>query len=630
MSKKQKLVKPNTNSESTIKPKEITEYLSKDNFLKNHWWKAIILIVLSLIIYYKTANYGYVLDDAIVIEDNNYTKKGFGGIWDLMTTESMQGYFGEQKNLVQGNRYRPLSLVTFAIEYGIFGEKNPGFSHIMNILLYALSCILLMRCFQLLIFKEHKLNGWIDIGFITAMLFCVHPLHVEAVANIKGRDEIMALLFSITALYFMVKHFMYGASKNVFYAGLLCYFLGLLSKENTITFLGVIPVSFYFFNDTTRKSSIIKSLLWLGLVTFIYLIFRFNVSGVPNLSQKINDLMNNPFLEMSGLEKLATITYTLGLYLKLLLVPYPLTHDYYPYAIPIMNWGSWKVLLSFLLYGAITYFGYKEYKKRSIVGYGIWFYLITLTIVSNIMINLGTFMNDRFIYMSSVGYCLILGWLIIKYLNNKIGVVVFALVTLTLGSLSFIRVPDWENAITLNRSAMKVSQGSARANTFMSTALFNEYKVTEDPEKKLALLNEAYPYALKSVEITPNYFNANLMLAGIEGERYGMTNNLDQLFTSFETAILNRPDVPFLTEYLRYLNGKNIDKNILLNFYHKVGRKLLNARVKDNFKWAIHYSRLGLEINPYQKELNQVAGEAYNFLGDKINAEKHLNIAAGQ
>lgn len=629
MSKKQKYANQNPNSNITSKTEAKISYLTKDGFIKNHWWKILILFGISCAIYFQTTGYGYVLDDAIVIEDNNYTKKGFGGIWEILTTESMQGYFGEQKNLVQGNRYRPLSLVSFAIEYGIFGGKNPGFSHLMNILLYALSCILLMRCFQLLINKENKLNNWLDLGFITAAIFCVHPLHVEAVANIKGRDEIMAFLFSMAALYFMVKHFMYGASKNVFYLGLLSYFLGLLSKENTITFLGVIPVSFYFFNDTTRRSSIFKSLLWLSLVTFVYLVWRFNVSGVPDMSQKINDLMNNPFLEMSGAQKLATITYTLGWYIKLLIVPYPLTHDYYPYAIPIMNWSNWKVLLSLSIYAGMIYLGYKEYKKRSVVGYGIWFYLITLTIVSNIVINLGTFMNDRFIYISSVGFCLILAWLIIRYLNNKAGIGIFAILALMLAVLSFMRVGDWENATTLNRSALKVSQGSARANTFMSTALFNEYKVEKDVEKKLALLNEAYPYAMKSVEITPNYFNANLMLAGIEGERYGMTQNIDQLFASFEIAMTNRPDVPFLTEYLKYLNGKNVDLNKLMNFYAKVGRVLLNKKKIDSYKWTIHFMNIALEKDPYNKAVNQIAGEAYNAIGDRGNAMRHLNLAAG-
>jgi hypothetical protein len=117
------------------------------------------------------------------------------------------------------------------------------------------------------------------------------------------------------------------------------------------------------------------------------------------------------------------------------------------------------------------------------------------------------------------------------------------------------------------------------------------------------------------------------MLAGIEGERYSMTGNLDQFFATFEKAIMNRPDVPFITEYMKYMNGKNLDKNKLINFYAQVGRKLMNVRIKDNYKWAIHFCRLGMEIDPYNKSLNQIAGEAYNAMGDTVNATKHLNIA---
>ena len=114
-----------------------------------------------------------------------------------MTTESMTGYFGAQKNLVQGNRYRPLSLVTFAIEYGVFNKMKPGVSHVINISLYILSCIFILRTFQLLMPDKKSLMGWFDIGFAASLLYLVHPIHVEAVANIKGRDEIMAMLFSL-------------------------------------------------------------------------------------------------------------------------------------------------------------------------------------------------------------------------------------------------------------------------------------------------------------------------------------------------------------------------------------------------------------------------------------------------
>ena len=76
-------------------------------FWKANWWKALIIFAIPFLLYFQSTQFGYVLDDQIVITENNFTKKGFAGIGDLMTTESMTGYFGEQRNLVQGNRYRP-------------------------------------------------------------------------------------------------------------------------------------------------------------------------------------------------------------------------------------------------------------------------------------------------------------------------------------------------------------------------------------------------------------------------------------------------------------------------------------------------------------------------------------------
>ena len=114
-------------------------------FWKKNWWKALIIFILPFALYYQSTNFGYVLDDQIVVSENKFTKKGFDGIVDLMTNESMTGYFGEQKDLVEGNRYRPLSLITYAMEYGVVGELNPGLSHFINILLYGLTGLLLFE-----------------------------------------------------------------------------------------------------------------------------------------------------------------------------------------------------------------------------------------------------------------------------------------------------------------------------------------------------------------------------------------------------------------------------------------------------------------------------------------------------
>ena len=83
--------------------------------------------------------------------------------------------------------------------------------------------------------------------FIAAMIFIAHPIHTEAVANIKGRDELMAMLFSLGALYGAIKY-MDNPSRKWMIISMCSYFLGLLSKENAITFFAIIPVSIYFFS----------------------------------------------------------------------------------------------------------------------------------------------------------------------------------------------------------------------------------------------------------------------------------------------------------------------------------------------------------------------------------------------
>jgi hypothetical protein len=115
-------------------------------FWQRHWKEAIIIPVIAFSLYWMCLTFGYVLDDQIVITDNTFTKKGVSGIWDILSTESFSGYFGGQQDLVAGSRYRPLSIITFAIEQSIFGS-NPFERHFVNLLLYGMLGLLIFRIF---------------------------------------------------------------------------------------------------------------------------------------------------------------------------------------------------------------------------------------------------------------------------------------------------------------------------------------------------------------------------------------------------------------------------------------------------------------------------------------------------
>ena len=600
------------------------------SFGKKYWAEALVIMVLSFVLYHSCLPYSYVLDDQIVITGNSFTKKGFGGIYDIMTTESFEGYFGEKKDLVQGNRYRPLSIITFAIEYGILGDVNPMVSHFINILLYGMTCILLMMVLELLFRNFKPTWRWMSIPFLASMIFLVHPIHTEAVANIKGRDEIMSMFFSLLALYGGLRY-MDNKSIGMLLLTAISYFLGLLSKENAITFLAVIPLTIYFFSEAGIKH--IKNLVLILLgTTILYLIIRFSAAGVPKLGQQAKDLMNNPFLEMTGGEKFGSILYTLGKYIALMVFPHPLSHDYYPYAIPKVTMVNIFSFTSLILYIGLIYVGLKGMIRKSIYSYSVLYYLITLTIVSNIVINLGTFMNERFIFMASAGYCIAVAYFLSHHLPTlknalgaKIGISLAIVMVVGYSVKTYLRVPVWKDALSLNQAAVDVSSNSARANSFMSTALFEEYKITSDRNKQKELLDKAEYYGKKAADIIPNYQNANLMLIGVAAERYKMNNDINAYIRDMQPSVLRRPDIPFIKEFSDYLKGRGHDRE-LYPFYKEIGTTLLDY--KDTRRnYAAMYLLYAYDINPNDKPLVLSLATAYELAGRPDDANKYKAAA---
>lgn len=125
-------------------------------------------------------------------------------------------------------------------------------------------CLMVYKLLISLICHKEDSESKRYLVFAAALIFAAHPLHTEAVANIKGRDEIMSMLGSIIALFAIIK---YVDSKQTKYIILACisFFIAYLSKENTITFLAVIPLSLYYFRDMNAKEAIMKSAVLLCL-----------------------------------------------------------------------------------------------------------------------------------------------------------------------------------------------------------------------------------------------------------------------------------------------------------------------------------------------------------------------------
>ena len=420
--------KPVVKSQNTPPPVAKTTVTSTESggFLQNTRLHSWLIFATCFVLYANTLTLDYCQDDAIVITENMFTTQGVEGFGGILGNDTFYGFFKEEGKaaLVAGGRYRPFTLLMFALEYQIFG-KNPFVGHFVNVVLFGLMCVsiyfLLINLFKI---KNNNtpIHNLELMALATTLLFAVHPIHTEAVANIKGRDEIMTLLGSLSAVWFTLKYYENKDIKPALFA-FICFFIALLSKENAVTFVVLVPLIFYFFYHTNVVESVKQSLPFVG-ATILFLILRGSVIG-QQFGTEQNELMNNPFLKLVGnqyvpfdfTEKMATITYTLGKYVQLLFVPYPLTHDYYPRHIDIMNFRNWQVLLSVLLYVGLIYLMIKNWSKRSLVSFGIAYFLITLSIVSNIVFPVGTNMAERFLFMPSLGFCLIMGILFVKLLD---------------------------------------------------------------------------------------------------------------------------------------------------------------------------------------------------------------------
>ncbi len=608
---------------SSLKDNTRSGFLPKWN--NSQWMLSLILILLPFLIYYKSISFGYVLDDSVVITGNSFTKEGLKGIGKIFSTESFTGYFGEQKDLVQGARYRPLSIASFAVEYEIFGE-NPQISHFINTLLYGILGVVLFYWLHILMLQK-PYHWLLNVAFIGTLIFIVHPIHTEAVANIKGRDEIMAFLFGGGALIFST---LWQSKKNVSLGVVsgICFFMALMAKENAITLLAIIPLSMYFFRNTSVITSL-KFAIPALLATIIYLWIRYAVIGyLYSSGESIQDIMNNPFVEMDGNQKYATVFYTLWKYIQLSIYPHPLSHDYYPYAISKLEWSHPGAYLSLLTYIGLCTLALYAVVRRNNKWFGLIFFLITLTIVSNLVINMGTFMNERFIFMPVFGICTLLAVFITELIAKKDKLWVYPIIGYFLLSSILVgyiyktmsRVPDWENALTLNRSAVKVNPGSARANTFMSTALFEMWKVEPESEEKYQWMKFAYYYADQSTKILPNYKNGHIMKAGTAAELYKFDKDLSNLLQVFGEVVIARPDIGYIKDYLEYLGGR-VPEDILIHWYlENIYQKL--AVDKKSIDYALVYLNLAQKQFPGNQQIQEALANSYQLAGNLPKAQQ--------
>jgi tetratricopeptide (TPR) repeat protein len=456
---------------------------------------------------------------------------------------------------------------------------------------------------------------------------------------------------------FILKYIEDKKLKYVLIAAII-FLCALLSKENTITFLGILPLVLLLFYSQNLISAL-KNTWPLFLATIIFMLMRTNAIGF-GFGNSPMELLNNPYLKLSGNqyvpftigEKLATIFYTLGLYIKLLVFPHPLTHDYYPRHIEMMSFDDLSVILSFLIYIILFVLSMKWFKTKPLISFGILFYLITLSIVSNLFFPIGTNMSERFMFMPSVGFCFLaayLFYLLSKKINNNLKTINYRLIlslTFLLAGLYSIKTISrnrvWESNYSLFTTDVKTSVNSAKLQNSVGGELIAKAGGIKDETEKNNLLNEAITHLNKAIAIHPTYHNAFLLL----GNANFLLGNYDEAIKQYQNCLAINPGYKDALTNLhmvyreagKYYGEKKNDLTTALVYLNKAfelnpddydTNRLLGVAygIGNNHQKALEFFNTAAKINP-SKEAFKNLSFAYMNAGDKINGDKYAQMAS--
>ena len=592
---------------------------------------GLLVGALAFLLYVNTVNHGYVIDDFSLIKDNWLVQRGLAGIPTILKTSYRYGYWNDD-----GMLYRPLSLVMFAAEWELFPAR-PSVNHFMNIALYALLGGLLY-----VTLKSILPISLARVSFLASLLFVAHPIHTEVVANIKSRDEILSFLLILVAINLLLK---YVRDDSVAMLGLAvaCYFLAFLAKESAITFLAIIPLILFFFTRVPVKKNVMISALF-GVAALAYILIRAAVLGDVIRDRPI-DLLDNVLVSAPDMmSRLATAVWLLGRYLVLLLFPHPLVSDYSFKQIQIINPGDYRAILSLLLHLALGAYAFARFKSKSLVVFGILFYLITMSIYSNIFITIGSSFAERFLFVPSLGFCLVVAVGLDSLFSASPGkgqgiryapAVMAVLLVILYSAKTVERNREWRDELTLYSSDVKKSPDSARLHYNYGLVLVKDKAVkASDSAERDKYLDMAISEFSKAANIHPSYGDAYNQM----GAAYSRKNNHQKALENYSVALKYSPEKAEIHNNLGavYFYSKEYEKALevylravkysprFADAYRNVGSTYATLGRLDE---AIQAFQKGIEYDPNSAVMHYYLGIIYQRKGDLARAKQHTDRA---
>lgn len=378
--------------------------ISLTSFDRRRWF-ILGTALIAFAVYANSLTNGFAYDDVPIIEENARVHS-LSRLPEAVSTPYWPGELGREFGL-----WRPLTIATYAVDWALWGGDATGF-HLVNVVLHAFASVLV-----LLVLLELLPPVGAAVG---ALVFAVHPVHVEAVANVVGRAELLMTTFVLGAC---LLHLRGGSDRPGRVAAIaMLYAAAVLSKESGIVLpallllldlaRGEVERSGGWARYVRRYRALAAALAGIGVATLggRQLVLGSIASASPPLGAS----------EIQSLGRLWTVVSVWPHYVRLIFWPVDLSADYTPDVIRILD-GPAPAFWLGLSFGAaaaattaLTWRGEPLAPSRAsirAVATGIIFFCIAILPVSNVLFLSGVLLAERTLYLPSVGAVLALGWL---------------------------------------------------------------------------------------------------------------------------------------------------------------------------------------------------------------------------
>jgi len=532
-------------------------------YLKSIICLALIVAILS--VYWQvTGNQFVTFDDYTYVAGNPNVRAG-------LTKQSLIWSFTK----FHSGNWHPITWISHMFDCEMFGLK-PGMHHLTNLIFHIANTLLIFLVFG-------KMTGALWRSAVVAALFAFHPLHVESVAWVAERKDVLSTFLWMLTMWAYIRYS--GRPSLARYILILIFFiLGLMSKPMLVSLPFVMLLMDYWplgrLQSRLPEKEVRLKLTRLPLFRLILeKIPLFALAAVISIvaffaqGEAVQPIEDCP----AGL-RMANALVSYVIYIRKMFWPNDLSVFYpYPQTIPF-----WQVAGSGLFIISLSVLFFKMAQKRPYAAVGWFWYLGTLVPVIGLVQVGNQAMADRYTYIPLIGLFMIIGWgipdLLGKWTQRKYGNAISAgLLILVLCVCTWLQIRHWKDSIALFSHAIDVTDDNWMAHNNIGFPLVQQGRNSD-----------AIAHFSEAVRIKPDYAEAHVNLANT----YGLQRRFEEAIRHFSEALKIKPDFVDAHINLGVISGRrgNLDKAIS-HFEAVLRINPDDIRARQNLEYALRLKR---------------------------------------